>query len=559
MFWRWIKKHWQQSFQRELAWTFSLLSTVIVMSTGYTLLIYQENFLYQQGNEHAISVSTMLALGSSTNVLTENLAAIEDDLKAVMQNKDIISAQVLSLQGDLLASKHSEHQREATQTLFERSLGLLLATSDHPVIELNLPIKVGSHTIGWVKTQFSRETANHNLTTIAMVGLLIAGLFIIAMTMTARQFSRKLTQDIAQLLDMADAAQSGRTFQRIDSKRTDEIGRLARDLYLMLDTINDETNRRQNKESQLKQERDFINTVLDTVGAIILVIDRNGEIVRFNAAAEAFTGYHFNDVQNKPYFWSNFLVPEQRPHVHDLFENIKAGKVRPYFENDWVSRDGNRRLFAWSNTIMRDNQGNMAFLVTIGNDISEHKMHEQELEHIAHHDTLTHLPNRALLMQRLQQQITSAQHTTNTFALVFIDLDGFKAINDTYGHDAGDQLLIAVSARMTRVMKEGDTLARIGGDEFVAIINDLPSEEACTPIIERLLKAASEPVYTPTDCLHVSGSIGVTFFSQTETRDIDTLLHQADQAMYCAKKAGKNGFCRFDECKLGHLDSHKTT
>jgi diguanylate cyclase (GGDEF)-like protein/PAS domain S-box-containing protein len=551
-----IKRTWQSSIRRQLSWTFSVVSLLIVLGSGQLLLSYQANFLYQQGNEQAVNIAKAIALSSWSNVLTENLAELQDNLIIATQAQDAICACIISQQGELLATTDPT---SATQHIDLQSLQVQHIANNTQQIDLAYPIKVNDYTLGWVRVIFSRETANANLQTIAITGLGLSFFLMIVIIVIANRLAHRLTDDIEQLATSVNAAKEGRNVQRIALLRHDEIGILTQNLYQMLDTITIETNRRQNKESQLVQERDFINTVLDTVGAIILVIDRNGEIVRFNTAAEQFTGYRFNEVENKPYCWSNFLVPEQRPHIHELFENIKAGKVRPYFENDWLSRNGNKRLFAWSNTIMLDNQGDMAFLITVGNDISERKAHEQALEHSAHHDALTQLPNRMLLMHRLQGHIQESQTNGLQYALVFIDLDGFKAINDTYGHDAGDQLLIAISARITHVIKESDTLARMGGDEFVAIITDLSSPAACIPIVERLLKAASEPVHTKTLCLQVSASIGVTFFPQAETSDRDGLLHQADQAMYCAKKAGKNGFCYFDAHKIETIDCQDST
>jgi diguanylate cyclase (GGDEF)-like protein len=130
--------------------------------------------------------------------------------------------------------------------------------------------------------------------------------------------------------------------------------------------------------------------------------------------------------------------------------------------------------------------------------------------------------------------------------VVYLDLDGFKAVNDRYGHDAGDQLLITLSSRMKQCLREGDTLARLGGDEFVAVMLDLTDIEACLPMLSRLLAAASEPVLWGTSVLQVSASVGVTFYPQTEETDADQLMRQADQAMYQAKVSGKNRFHLFD-------------
>ncbi|MEY8213264.1 MAG: diguanylate cyclase, partial [Colwellia sp.] len=176
----------------------------------------------------------------------------------------------------------------------------------------------------------------------------------------------------------------------------------------------------------------------------------------------------------------------------------------------------------------------------------------QVLERIAHYDILTNLPNRVLLADRISQAMLQCSRHQQSLAVVFLDLDGFKTVNDTYGHDVGDELLIALSVRMKEALREGDTLSRIGGDEFVAVLADLVNVEDCEPVLERLLLAASEPVTVGDIVVNVSASIGVTLYPQ-DNEDADQLIHHADQlmrhadqAMYVAKESGKNRYHYFD-------------
>ncbi len=173
------------------------------------------------------------------------------------------------------------------------------------------------------------------------------------------------------------------------------------------------------------------------------------------------------------------------------------------------------------------------------------KEHEQQLQYIAHYDALTNLPNRVLLADRLQQAMLQAQRRGQSLAVAYIDLDGFKAVNDQYGHDAGDELLIVVAHRMKSVLREGDSLARIGGDEFIAVLVDLERPHDCDPVLARLLQAAADPVSIGGTALQVSASAGVTFYPQ-DGADTDQLMRHADQAMYLAKQAGKNRYHLFD-------------
>ncbi len=175
----------------------------------------------------------------------------------------------------------------------------------------------------------------------------------------------------------------------------------------------------------------------------------------------------------------------------------------------------------------------------------------RELELIALHDSLTKLPNRSLLNELLEQTISQSLRRGQLVAVVFIDLDGFKIINDTYGHQAGDYVLIKLAERMKEALRDGDVLSRLGGDEFVAVLPDLVEIDASSPILNRLLRAVAEPVQYGQAALQLSASMGVTFYppaqqNLTQPLKAHQLLRQADQALYRAKKEGKNRFHIFD-------------
>lgn len=217
-----------------------------------------------------------------------------------------------------------------------------------------------------------------------------------------------------------------------------------------------------------------------------------------------------------------------------------------------------RHVYLEVKTPIHDN-GNIVGLLGISTDITPLKEHEQQLEHLAHYDPLTGLPNRVLMADRLTQAMSREHRHGRHLAVAYLDLDGFKAINDRHGHAAGDQLLIAVARRMKEVMREEDTLSRLGGDEFVAVVLDLDSEAVATALFERLLEAAALPVHVDGHELAVTASLGATFYPQAEPIEADQLLRQADQAMYQAKLAGKGRYHRFDADHDRSIRSHHET
>jgi diguanylate cyclase (GGDEF)-like protein/PAS domain S-box-containing protein len=275
----------------------------------------------------------------------------------------------------------------------------------------------------------------------------------------------------------------------------------------------------------------------------IMITDAEGNIIEVNDTFSLTTGYSREESIGKKPRIGNFGRQTREFYVDMLNAIMKVG----YWSGEVWSRRKNGEVYAEIKTIsaVNDEHGNTTHYVVLGNDITPMKEQQTQLEYIAHYDVLTNLPNRVLLADRLSQAMLQCSRHEHSLAVVFLDLDGFKAVNDAYGHNVGDQLLVALSLRMSAALREGDTLSRIGGDEFVAVLADLASVEDCHPVVERLLLAASESVTVGDLVLNISASIGVTIYPQ-DNSDTDLLMRHADQAMYMAKGLGKNCYHVFD-------------
>lgn len=276
----------------------------------------------------------------------------------------------------------------------------------------------------------------------------------------------------------------------------------------------------------------------------IVLTDENFLIVDVNDEFQFITRTNIDEVLGKK---PSLLESDKHSEdfYSDLFDELLS---KGHWYGEIWSRRKTGELFLSFLTITRVNHphDNTLHYVWMFNDITLEKQYQKRLQNSAHYDSLTNLPNRFLLSDRIQQAMKETKRNQHVLAIVFIDLDGFKNINDTFGHDMGDYLLINIAKDMKAVLRATDTVARIGGDEFVAVICGLHNADEAEPIINKLLTAIAAPVKKADQTLKVSGSLGVTYFPQENNLDGEQLIRQADQAMYQAKQSGKNTYHVFD-------------
>ncbi|WP_342620475.1 EAL domain-containing protein [Rhodoferax sp. GW822-FHT02A01] len=275
----------------------------------------------------------------------------------------------------------------------------------------------------------------------------------------------------------------------------------------------------------------------------IMVVDSQVKVVRVNPAFTRVTGYAEEEIiGNSPKLLSSGL---QGPDFYKaMWESIHT-------KGNWRGEIWNRRkngevyaeLLAIS--VVRDALGAVQYYIGAFSDISQIKSHELELDRVAHYDPLTGTPNRRLLADRMEQAIFRVNRRQSSLAVCYMDLDGFKDINDRFGHGVGDQVLIAVSNSLKHILRTEDTLARLGGDEFVMLLDDIGTPEECVLVLNRILNAIKTPIAIDGNDILISCSIGVSLYP-LDHADADALLRHADQAMYQAKAAGRNCFQLFD-------------
>jgi diguanylate cyclase (GGDEF)-like protein/PAS domain S-box-containing protein len=299
-------------------------------------------------------------------------------------------------------------------------------------------------------------------------------------------------------------------------------------------TVQDITERMQTEAEMQKLSR-----ALEQTADAVTITDRNGVIEYINPAFEVTTGYRKDEaLGRKP---SLLKSGKQGPDFYKkLWTTILAGKA---FSEVFVNRRKDGSLYYEEKTItpLRDAQGNITHFVATGKDISERVQAQERLQFMAQHDVLTELPNRALFLDRLKQALARARMHRRLVAVLFLDLDRFKDINDTLGHQIGDLLLQEIANRFIKAIRDGDTVARLSGDEFAFLLEDVPTDKDIAFIAEKILESLKPVFLIDGHDLFVSASIGVSLYPN-DGEETGTLLRNADVAMYRAKDMGKNNY-----------------
>ena len=271
----------------------------------------------------------------------------------------------------------------------------------------------------------------------------------------------------------------------------------------------------------------------------ILVTDPGGIILSVNPGFSQITGYSEQEALGQ-----TPRLLKSRHHHDDFYKAMwKSLNETGRWEGEIYNRRKNGEVFIAHQSIdsVLGEDGKPARYVAVFNDVTDLRRQEKEIRHLAYHDPLTGLPNRILLRDRLEQSLSRARRKGNKVALLFLDLDNFKVVNDSLGHEVGDQLLIEVAKWLTDLMRESDTVARIGGDEFVIIVESAFAPLRLAQMVERIIEEIDRPMTLGGHKIQVSTSIGVGVFPD-DGEDTTTLLKNADTAMYAAKEAGRNAY-----------------
>lgn len=301
---------------------------------------------------------------------------------------------------------------------------------------------------------------------------------------------------------------------------------------------------RKNAEEGLRDSEKRFRTILENAPIGMAVLTLEGRFLLVNRSLCDIVGYEKEELEK--------LTFQEITHPDDLefnlanVQRLQDGGINSYFmEKRYVRKDKQIVWTQLTSSVIRNAAGAPQFLIAQIEDITDRKRSREQIHQLAYYDALTTLPNRRLLKDRLKQSIAKAKRYQRPLALMFMDLDNFKLVNDTFGHDMGDKLLKVVADRLQACVRGIDTVCRQGGDEFIIVLSEITHPEDAAVVANKIIDTINKPISLNENDVHITTSIGIAIYPVNGTDDARELMKKADLAMYETKNKGKNGFSFF--------------
>ncbi|HEY2629631.1 MAG TPA: PAS domain-containing protein [Usitatibacter sp.] len=298
-------------------------------------------------------------------------------------------------------------------------------------------------------------------------------------------------------------------------------------------------------EEELRRANTILSAHFDNTPLAVIEWDTALRVARWSGQSEAIFGWSAPETLGRTLNGWRLVYEEDEPSVREMIRSLVEGRERhATLRHRNYRKDGSVIWVEWHNSALRDEAGRVISILSLAQDVSSRIQAEERLQYMATHDGLTGLPNSVLLNDRLDAALSRATRAKRRVGVMFLDLDHFKDVNDTLGHRVGDALLKELARRIRGALRQSDVLARISGDEFVVVLEDLPDEGSPERVARMILDEVRRPFQVEGNEIHVSGSLGLALHPEDGT-DAETLLKNADAAMYHAKELGRNGFRNF--------------
>ncbi len=520
-----------RSINNKLVVVISTISLITVFATFLTSMVNDVVTTRASIKTQMAMLAEVLARNSSSSIIFDDKKTAMETLSAIEGNNVVYRVEIVRNGHDIFAA-YDNPSSSPVQTWSHRfpSIDLLKAEQQ---------IRLDDKGAGMVRVYADLDMVWQGLMRAWLVNLLFLGITLSIGFIILRSKVTRLLQPVDRLAEAAREIIDHQSYSlRVEKTSDDELGVLTDEFNQMIAQI-------ELRDSQLRQNSEALAQTQDA----ITLRDENLCIQYVNPAFTVLFGYHLEEIQGK----AISLLPEKPIEPQLSQEEIyNIAKENGVYRGDVHRQAKSGEIIPVSLQVspVRDENGNLTSYVTVLSDISEKKQAEEWIWRQANFDTLTGLPNRHMFHGRLEQEIMRTNRTQIPFALMFLDLDHFKEVNDSLGHDMGDELLKETAERLLSCVRNTDSVghvnsvSRLGGDEFTIILNDLKDVGNVEKVAQRILSKLAEPYYLRGEMIYISASIGITLYPK-DAPDAETLIKNADQTMYHAKSKGRNNFSYF--------------
>ncbi|GGY35999.1 hypothetical protein GCM10011297_06290 [Bacterioplanes sanyensis] len=521
-----------QSLRRKLIFI-SLVTTGLTLLLSNLAFMSLEYYLTRQDNQNKLTILGEVIANRATAALTfADIQVLQNNLNTLKADPNVVRGCIFDSDQRLLA--HYENQKGLNCPM---SLQALQVNRDQFFSQL-FPIRLDEEPIGTLYLESSRGALLARFNQFVTFSIIILAITVVLAMLLANRLQEVVLRPMRELSNTLSNIVSRKDYSiRAQKTNADELGDLVDLFNGLLRTIEAE-----NQSLKTSEERFRKLTALSPVG--IFQIDPNQQLTYVN---QRWCDIHMVSEQDLSLQnWFERIHPKDLPLLKQRWNRLICEQESIAQELRLSRRDGSHTWIHLLASPLHNSSGELLGFLGAISDISELKAAQIQMENLAFYDPLTGLANRRLFKNRLEKSVKSVLRSGNSMALMFLDMDQFKRINDTLGHDAGDILLKEVASRLTATVRENDTVSRIGGDEFTILLTDIHHTSDVLVVAEKLLQALARPIRIKGQDIITTVSIGITMTPEDST-DANTLMKNADLAMYRAKEMGRNNFQFFSE------------
>ena len=540
-----------------LATLFFFQSKELLSNIKTTTTSTMSTALHDEAKKRLMNLSAILSEDLSNPLYNFDMLAILQLLQSVAKLEDIAHVMVIDPKGvivhdgtELLDSYGKQlEEREILDWIEKQSAPLLINSEE--LMEIVSPVHIADERLGWVRIalfkkaqlentqkltqQLSNLTAESQQRERYLLYLVTTVLLLLGLGLAAL-ISNRLVSPIRKLTEYVKRVGEGAYGIELDRNRSDEIGQLIHSF-----------NRMSRDLSNTSVSRQYLNDVLNNLCDALIVVSDDMKILMVNNAATEMIGFDKQRLESMSYY--DLIDSRDGVRVKRWLSRLLEQQIES-IDARYITAAGSHVLVSLSGAYL-DLSGAPGQIITVAQDVSERRKNEEHIRYLAQYDGLTNLPNRQLFRDRLKHAMKQAERGEYLIALMFIDLDRFKKVNDSLGHQAGDLLLKETAVRLKKLLRLGDTVARLGGDEFTIIAEQIKSINDGVNIATTILETVKEPFEIDTRKVHIGCSIGIVFYPFA-TDDIGSLVQKADMAMYQAKRNGRGQYCVYNHMLGAH-------